>query len=116
MITVIFDRDENTRIKALYMSGHSGYSEHGTDIVCAGASTLFYTAANALEVVCGFSDTATIHENESTGDVNAGLSIPETNDKEAYDRAQIVMKTVETGFISLASSVNGNGKKYIEIL
>ena len=49
MITVIIDKDENKRINAIYMNGHSGFSTSGTDIVCAGASTLFYTLANSLE-------------------------------------------------------------------
>lgn len=33
---------------SLVIRGHSGYSTHGTDIVCAGVSALFNTLANSI--------------------------------------------------------------------
>lgn len=33
---------------SLTIRGHSGYSTHGTDIVCAAVSALFLTLANSL--------------------------------------------------------------------
>ena len=34
---------------SLEISGHANYAEHGKDIVCAAATTLFYTLLYALE-------------------------------------------------------------------
>lgn len=71
MITVIVERDVARNIRCVYMSGHSGYSEPGTDIICAAASVLCYTAANALEDICGydnedFSESAVKEQRTST--------------------------------------------------
>ncbi len=33
---------------SLHIRGHSGYSTHGTDIVCASVSTLFLTLVNSI--------------------------------------------------------------------
>jgi uncharacterized protein YsxB (DUF464 family) len=40
---------ENNKIIYLEVKGHANYSKNGMDIVCAGASMLCYTIANALE-------------------------------------------------------------------
>ncbi|MCQ2533714.1 MAG: ribosomal-processing cysteine protease Prp [Clostridia bacterium] len=116
MIKVIVRRDEARCITSFNMSGHAGYAEYGSDIVCAGASTLFYTAANALETICRLSDTAVIKEDEETDFVQGSIILPEIADKEIKDRAQVIMATILTGYISLASSVNEGGKRYIEII
>ena len=50
MIEVIYYKDSHL----LTMDGHSGYSETGTDIVCAAATILAYTLA---EAVSKFKDT-----------------------------------------------------------
>lgn len=116
MIRVIIRRSEDRCITSINMTGHAGYSESGSDIVCAGASTLFYTAANALESICGFDDTAVIEEIEEEDYVNGSIILPEIYDKAVKDRAQVIMATIVTGFISLADSVNCEGNRYIEII
>ncbi len=115
MIKVIIRRDEDRCITSFNMTGHAGYSEAGSDIVCAGASTLFYTAANALEKICGITDTAVIDEDVDNDFVSGSIILPEIYDSSVKDRAQVIMATIVTGFISLASSVNEGGNKYIEI-
>lgn len=47
MITVTVDR------KQLILSGHAGYGEAGTDIVCAAVSCLTWNLARGLEVLTG---------------------------------------------------------------
>lgn len=46
MITI--DKKDNK----ITISGHSGYAEHGKDIVCAAISTIVITSINAIESVC----------------------------------------------------------------
>lgn len=118
MITVIIDKDENRNIRAIYMDGHAGFSESGTDIVCAGASTLFYTAANSLADICGYDveSIASVIEDDGQGSAKASLTLPTDKDADNADRAQVIMRTVQIGFTSLALSANTDGNKYIELI
>lgn len=119
MITVKVVRDQSRKVTGLFVSGHSGYAEAGSDIVCAGASTLVYTLANALERICGIDTeySTRIEEDMGDGNVSAEIIIPEgrMRDEDAADRAQVIMETVVLGFISLAQSVNTDGNRYISI-
>lgn len=47
MINVVFDRS-NEGERELTIQGHAGFSEHGNDIVCAGASAIAYTLLGYL--------------------------------------------------------------------
>ncbi|MBP5180658.1 MAG: ribosomal-processing cysteine protease Prp [Clostridiales bacterium] len=120
MITVRIVRDNTRKVTGVFVNGHSGYAEEGSDIVCAGASTLVYTLANSLEKICGIdTDHSTrIAEDMGDGKVSAEIIIPETRfrDEGAADRAQVIMETVVTGFMTLASSVNKDGNRYINII
>ena len=119
MITVKIVRDRTRRITGVFMSGHAGYAEEGSDIICAGASTLIYTLANSLERICGVDaqKISRINEDTGDGDVSAEIIIPygTFTEKTADERAAVVAETVYTGFISLALSVNADGIKYINI-
>ena len=97
------------------MSGHSGYSEQGTDIICSSASTLFYTAANALEELCSLEGHITVNEDKGDGNVNAVIKIPELTG-DAKVKAQTIMETIEVGFKCLEMSVNTDEDRYIELI
>ncbi len=114
MITVIIDR-EGDDIKGLYISGHSGYAEQGSDIICAAASTLFYTAANALEELCSLKDAAEIYQDFTTDEVDAKIRIPEV-DEGLREKVRTIMDTVVVGFRSLEMSVNDDDGQYIELI
>ena len=117
MITVIIDRDEERLIRGIYMSGHSEYDEPGRDIICAAASTLCYTAANALEDICGYDINDVIRIiGEGTEDLNVRITVPETGTEETKDRAQVIMRTAELGLMSIAKDYNGKKDRYIEII
>lgn len=117
MITVIVDRDEQRQIRGVYMNGHSGYDEPGRDIICAAASALCITAANALEDICGYStDDVFRVKGEGTEDLNVRITAPETGTDEAKDRAQVIMRTLELGLMSIARDYNDKDNRYIEII
>lgn len=120
MITVRIVRDSSRKVTGIFLNGHSGYAEAGSDIVCAGASTLVYTLANSLERICGLDTeySTRIAEDIGDGNVSAEIVIPEgrIRDQAAKDRAQVIMETVILGFISLAESVNDGGNKYVNIV
>lgn len=47
MIKIAIEKEDNT-IKSIIIDGHSGYSEAGSDIVCASVSSICITTVNAL--------------------------------------------------------------------
>ncbi len=79
MITVKVVRDGSRKITGVFLNGHSGYAEEGSDIICAGASTLVYTLANSLERICGIDTefSTRIAEDMGDGNVSAEIVIPE---------------------------------------
>jgi len=115
MITVKIVRDSDRNITGLYMNGHSGYAKEGADIICSAASVLLYTAANSLESICGYLDTAVINEDNGNGKVSAQIVVPADANRDRAGTAQTIMRTVEVGLISLAASVNDNGRVYIKV-
>ena len=118
MITVIVDRkSEDRSIRGIYVSGHSGYSGQGTDIVCAGISTLCFTAANALEDICGYStdEVAVVRESEGD-DVFFRIQLPDRGSDEIRNNAQVIMRTAELGMINVAESVNDGQNRFVEII
>lgn len=56
MIEVKYDID---RLR-LSVNGHAGYAPNGSDIVCAGVSTLIYTLINSCDCDV-YKDTITVH-------------------------------------------------------
>ncbi len=46
-MTTIYHREYYDK-QLISVEGHSGYSDYGTDIVCAGVSTLIYTLLNCM--------------------------------------------------------------------
>jgi len=52
MITITIYRTKDI-INGFIVEGHSGFSEEGSDIVCASVSILSYTALNSINLVAG---------------------------------------------------------------
>ncbi len=116
MIKAIVDR-EGSDIRLISLNGHSGYASSGNDIICAAASALIYTAANALEDICGYDNEEFFRlSGEDTNEVNASIVLPDKGNEEAKSRAQVIMRTLELGLITLASSYNEEDNRFIEII
>lgn len=116
MISVIVSREGNS-IRALYVNGHAGFAESGKDIICSGVSTLLFTAANALEDICGYDGESFFRiVNEGGADVNLRITVPDQGDDKTKDRAQVIMRTCELGLIGIARDYNNGKKKYVEII
>ena len=97
MITAAFERDQKGSIRSFRVSGHSGYAEAGSDIICAGASTLVYTLANALERICGIDTEYSTRIEEDKGDGNIFVAHYFPNSKEYFFH-----KVCSTNSISLS--------------
>ena len=56
---------ENDRITGFSVSGHSGYAEAGSDIVCASVSTAVMLAEATINEVCGANAKVRVHEDDA---------------------------------------------------
>ena len=110
-------RRKSSRICAIYANGHAGYDDSGRDIICSAVSTLLFTAASALEDICGYDSESFFRiSNEGCEDVNLRITVPDQGDDETKDRAQVIMRTCELGLIGIARDYNSSKKKYVEII
>ena len=98
MIKVIIKESES--INNIEISGHSGYKESGSDIVCASVSSICITTVNAIINI----DSKAIKYKESDG----YLSIDIIKHSDTIDKLIINM-------ISLLEELEKQYKNYIEI-
>ena len=107
MILARFYKSESGEILSVSVSGHAGMAEEGSDIVCAAASALVYTAIGALEELCGFQDYYRIAEDSDGDSVPfTEIRLPESEGK-IRETAGIILRTLEIGFKQLELTVNG---------
>ena len=96
MIRAVFSR-EGERLTGVRIAGHSGFAEHGSDIVCAAVSVLGCACVNSLESVCGV--TPRLLENDE-GILDFTLPHP-LDDQHSHD-AQILMAALHQGLGDIA--------------
>ncbi len=83
---------------AYRITGHTEYDDYGKDIVCSAISFMSQTVILSLNEVCG------IDQKDINYKIEEGfLAMARTFDlpKEQIEKAEIVMQTMITGFISL---------------
>ena len=69
---------ENDRITGFTISGHSGYAEEGSDIVCAAISAVVTMAEATINDVCGAKAKVRVKEE----DARITLTLPASCDEE----------------------------------
>ena len=118
MIMVEIHKNISGQIESLTAADHSGYAEDGNDVVCAGASTLMYTAIGALQDICGLEDFYRIvdaSDKDSISFSEIKLSVS-TLSEEQLRVSQIILRTVEIGFLQLEMSVKTDyGDQFIRV-
>jgi len=107
MTTVQVRRDENG-VCGLTVKGHAGYAKSGSDIVCAAASVLITTCANALQSVAGISPLLKVTEKPAL----IAVDLPETLSAEQIHDARIILETVLQGFNDIAAQY----PRYLQII
>ena len=70
---------ENERITGFSVCGHSGYSEAGSDIVCAAVSAVVSMAEATINDVCGAKAKVRVREQENA---RITLTLPASCDEE----------------------------------
>ena len=98
--------NQNGRINGFAVSGHSGYAEAGSDIVCAAISTAVKFAECTINDVLGNHANTKVNET----DARITLTLPATCDDE--DAVQAVL----TGFMLTVMSIREEYPDYIEVM
>lgn len=100
MITVTFFKSEDV-LSGFRISGHSDYSEHGSDIVCAAVSSAVYMAANTI--------TDIQHINADVTERDGFMSLKLTHNE--AENARVVLAGLELHLTALSEQYN----KYIKV-
>ena len=97
---------EDDRITGFCVSGHSGYAEAGSDIVCAAVTAVVTMAEATINDVCGAKAKVRVKEQ----DARVTLMLPTSCDEE--DAVQAVLSGMMVTLISLREEY----EDYIEVL
>ena len=97
---------EEDRILGFSISGHSGYAESGSDIVCAAISAVVTMAEATINDVCGAKAKVRVKEE----DARISLTLPASCDEE--DTVQAVL----AGMMVTLCSMRDDYSDYIEVL
>ena len=97
---------ENDRINGFSISGHSGYAEAGSDIVCAAVSAAVAMAEATINDVCGANAKVRVKDEQA----RITLTLPSVCDEE--DTIQAVL----AGMLVYLCSLRDDYPDYIEVL
>ena len=97
---------EGERITGFSVSGHSGYAEAGSDIICAAVSAVVTMAEATINDVCGAKAKVRVKDK----DARVTLTLPTSCDDE--DTVQAVLAGMMVTLISFAEE----HPDYIEVL
>ena len=106
MINIIMQKQGNN-FKSFEISGHSGYSEVGSDIVCSAVSSL---ANNAVVAICEVLDLkASVKVDEKKGYMKCVL--PNVIDEKTRDIVNVILDSMQKSL----SYIQNDYKKYIKL-
>jgi uncharacterized protein YsxB (DUF464 family) len=97
---------DNDRITGFSISGHSGYGEAGSDIVCAAISAVVTMAEATINDVCGAKAKVRVKEQ----DARVTLMLPTSCDEEE------AVQAVLAGMMLTLISMRDDYPDYIEVL
>ena len=97
---------EDERITGFSVSGHSGYAEAGSDIVCAAISAVVTMAEATINEVCGAKAKVRVKEE----DARITLTLPATCEEEE------AIQAVLAGMMVYLCNLRDEYSDYIEVL
>ena len=97
---------ENDRITGFSVSGHSGYAEEGSDIVCAAISAVVSMTEATVNDVCGAKAKVRVKED----DARVTLTLPVSCDEEE------TVQAVLAGMMITLAGMRDDYPDYIEVL
>jgi uncharacterized protein YsxB (DUF464 family) len=105
VIEAVITRDSGGQVIGIRVSGHSGYAESGSDIVCAAVSAVVQTAILGLKKVQGVGVTDRI------GDGELECRIGRAAGREAQCRVDAITGTMMLGLKDIEQSYG----KYLKV-
>ena len=97
---------ENDRITGFSISGHSGYAEAGSDIVCAAISAVVTMAEATINDVCGAKAKVRVKDEQA----RITLTLPVSCDEEE------TVQAVLAGMMITLAGMRDDYPDYIEVL
>ena len=97
---------EGERINGFAVSGHSGYGESGTDIVCAAISAVVTMAEATINDICGAKAKVRVREENAS----VRLTLPASCDEEE------AVQAVLAGMMLTLIGMRDDYPDYIEVL
>ena len=97
---------EGDRITGFTVAGHSGYSEKGTDILCAAITTAVTMAETTINDVCGAKAKVRVKQE----DARISLTLPASCDEEE------TVQAVLSGLLLTLINLREDYPDYIEVL
>ena len=97
---------EDDRITGFSVSGHSGYAEAGSDIVCAAISAIVTMAEATINEVCGAKAKVRVKDEQA----RISLTLPTSCDEEE------AVQAVLSGMMLTLLSLREDYPDYIEVL
>ena len=104
MIKAEFSK-KNGNIVKIVVKGHSGYSDEGSDIVCASVSSVAFMSLNGIEKLLG------LNFGYETGDGYLYFVLPDDIDKKDLERANILLKS----FLLYINDLKEQYPEFIEV-
>ncbi len=95
MITINLLRNKSHSIQSFTISGHAGYGEQGTDIVCAAVTTAAMTAVN------GLTDVANIPLEPEVREGYLNCTLPEKLSQKQRREADVLLESMVLTFENL---------------
>ena len=111
MIRIVISREDKVAARGFTISGHSGYAESGSDIICSAVSVLGQTAIAALTELTDLKVEYRI-ETEAAF-LKCKVMLPSDSEDKDHIKASAILDTFEIGCRETAESY---GKKYIGII
>ncbi|MFQ6752638.1 MAG: ribosomal-processing cysteine protease Prp [Clostridia bacterium] len=99
MINILVLRNKQNII-TMEATGHSGYAEAGSDIVCSSVSTLLQSLINGLTEVVKAEPKYVIDEDIP----HLSVSVDKDIDRERMSKAQILMQTTYLSLVDISNS------------
>ncbi len=104
MVSVTYKEDHENKVVTLQVSGHSGKSPIGHDIVCSAISILTYTVASIFKAMSDdFDEPPLIRMEKGDAEISAVCK-----DEDSYGEALRVLLFAKTGYRLLQASYPEN--------
>lgn len=104
MINVEFYLNKNNKLCGFQITGHSGYGEYGSDIVCAAVSAL---AINTIHSIHRFSsDTVKVQYDDEDGFIL--LTLPQEVRNHPENETLLFLQSLELGLSNIQKDYNKN--------